>query len=72
MENGTGWVDLSGEPQWHRDMIGKYGKRARETRAVIIPSCGMDCVPSDIGALLLAAQVGGELGKVDAVYEEVE
>jgi len=36
----------------------------------IVPCCGYDCVPSDMGVYLLSRFTGGALGRVDAVVEE--
>ncbi|KAI5807987.1 Saccharopine dehydrogenase-domain-containing protein [Peziza echinospora] len=79
---GTAWVDLNGETPWygynlsakegHKDMIDKYQSLAEETGAVIVPSCGFDCIPSDLSVYLLHKYAGGPLGNVDAVLEEVK
>lgn len=37
---------------WVRKMIERYDKDAKESGALIIPSCGFDCVPSDLTAFL--------------------
>lgn len=48
-ETGTDYVDLTGEAQWVRKMIALYEPRAKETGARIVPSCGFDSIPSDMG-----------------------
>lgn len=35
VEEGTAWLDLSGEVPWIRKMIQRYGDRARETGAIV-------------------------------------
>lgn len=52
-EEGTHYVDLTGESPWVRDMIDRYDAVAQRTGAVIVPSCGYDAVPSELVTLLL-------------------
>lgn len=70
VEAGTAWVDLNGEVPWAKEMVEKYQTLAEKTKAVIVPCCGYDCIPSDMGVYLLSRFVGGALGKVDTVVEE--
>jgi len=50
---GTHYVDITGETPWVRDMIDVHHPTAQQTGAVIVPFCGFDSVPSDLGAYLL-------------------
>lgn len=52
-EQGTDYCDLTGETHWVRKMIDAHHARAVETGARIVPSCGFDSIPSDLGVLLL-------------------
>lgn len=52
-ENGTDYVDISGESLWIKQMITEYHEKARETGARIIFSCGFDSVPSDLSVYFL-------------------
>ena len=54
---GTAYVDITGETAWVRDLIERYHARAAAERTRIIPCCGFDSVPSDIGALLMVRQM---------------
>jgi saccharopine dehydrogenase (NAD+, L-glutamate forming) len=47
---GTDYVDLTGEPVWWRRMIDRYHDDAVRTNATIVPCCGFDSVPHDLGA----------------------
>ena len=51
---GTHYVDITGEVVWVQDLIGRYHDRAAGAGTRIIPCCGFDSVPSDLGALLVA------------------
>jgi len=48
--HGTHYVDITGENLWVRDLIDKYHSKAEEKGVFIIPSCGYDSIPSDMGA----------------------
>ena len=44
VENGTHYSDLAAEPQWMRAMIDAHDKKAHETDARIVHSCGHDSI----------------------------
>jgi short subunit dehydrogenase-like uncharacterized protein len=46
---GTGYVDLSGEPAWMREMIDAHEAATRTSGARIVFSCGFDSIPFDCG-----------------------
>ena len=48
-ESGTDYVDLTGEPQWMRQMIDRHAVAATVSGARIVHSCGFDSIPSDMG-----------------------
>src|SRR5262249_16746613 len=45
----THYVDITGETTWVRDLIDRYHNRAAADGTRIIPFCGFDSVPSDLG-----------------------
>lgn len=49
VNTGTDYCDLTGEPQWIKEMLDKYESKANATGARIINSAGFDSIPSDIG-----------------------
>jgi short subunit dehydrogenase-like uncharacterized protein len=51
VDAATDYCDLTGEPQFIRDMIDRHHARARETGARIVHCCGYDSIPSDLGTL---------------------
>jgi len=51
VESGTDYVDLTGEPPWWKQMVASYDESAREAGARIVPSCGYESIPHDIGVL---------------------
>jgi len=50
---GADYVDITGETIWVRRMIDRYHDRAVRAGTRIVPFCGFDSVPSDLGTLLL-------------------
>ena len=50
---GVDYVDITGETAHVRRLVDRYHGDAARTGAKIVPFCGFDSVPSDLGALLL-------------------
>lgn len=51
--NGVDYCDLAGETQWIRRMIDAHHDDAKKSGARIVPCCGFDSIPSDLGTLML-------------------
>jgi short subunit dehydrogenase-like uncharacterized protein len=62
-ENGTDYVDLTGEPQWIHAMLGKYEAIAQQTGARIVNCCGFDSIPSDLGVFFLQQHAQEQFGQ---------
>ena len=62
-ETGTDYCDLTGEPQWVRQMIERYQAVAQSSGARIVHCCGFDSVPSDLGVYYLQQQAQQQLGQ---------
>ena len=60
---GTHYCDITGETPWVREMIDRHHEQAAEDSTRIVPCCGFDSVPSDIGALLVATEVRRQSGQ---------
>ncbi len=58
----THYVDITGETVWVREMIDRYHARAAADGTRIIPFCGFDSVPSDLGAFLLVRHLARHHG----------
>ena len=50
----THYVDITGETTWVREMIDRHHDTAARSGTRIVPGCGFDSVPSDLGAWLVA------------------
>lgn len=53
-EQGTHYCDLTGEVLFVRDVADAFHEVAQRTGAKIVPSCGFDSIPSDLGVLATA------------------
>ncbi|KAG5190508.1 hypothetical protein JKP88DRAFT_298840 [Tribonema minus] len=51
---GTHLCDLTGESLWVEEIIEKFDKVAQSTGAKIVPSCGFDSIPADMGTFMIA------------------
>jgi len=49
LRNSCHYIDISGEPQFLEKIQLKYHEEAKEKGVYIIPSCGFDSVPCDLG-----------------------
>ena len=58
----THYVDITGETTWVRDLIDRYHDEAAATGTRIVPFCGFDSVPSDLGSFLLVRHLQEEGG----------
>ena len=54
----TDYVDITGETFWVESLIRDYHALATSNGVRIVPCCGFDSVPSDLGAFLLATHHG--------------
>ncbi len=44
----------------------RYNDQARDSGVYVVSSCGFDCIPNDLGALLLQRSYKGELAYVES------
>ncbi|KAI8096624.1 saccharopine dehydrogenase [Halteromyces radiatus] len=49
----THYVDITGEYNWIKSVIEKYHEKAQQENILIIPACGFDSVPSDLGTFMV-------------------
>lgn len=57
----THYVDVTGETPWVRSLIDRYHDQASSNGTRIIPCCGFDSVPSDLGAYLAVRHLQREI-----------
>jgi short subunit dehydrogenase-like uncharacterized protein len=58
----THYVDITGETPWVKSLIECYHEQAASEGTRIIPFCGFDSVPSDLGTYLVVRHLQRELG----------
>jgi short subunit dehydrogenase-like uncharacterized protein len=58
----THYVDITGETPWVRTLIDRYHEQAAADGTRIIPCCGFDSVPSDLGTYLVVEYLKREWG----------
>ncbi|NEQ70955.1 MAG: saccharopine dehydrogenase [Symploca sp. SIO2D2] len=57
----THYVDITGETPWVKTLIDRYHEKAAAEGTKIIPFCGFDSVPSDLGTYLMVRYMQQEL-----------
>ena len=55
--NGTHYLDVTGESPWVLEMIEKFHETAKKAHAIIIPEIGIESAPSDMLAWSLATLI---------------
>ena len=68
LNHGTHYVDITGENLWVRDLIDKYHFKAVEKGVFIIPSCGYDSIPSDMGAYFCHKMLNRPISCIDGYH----
>lgn len=72
VEQGSHYVDITGETPWVHGLIERHHAEAPEQGVRIIPGCGFDSVPSDLGAWRVAQALwqrhGERCASVKAVF----
>ncbi|PGH02476.1 hypothetical protein GX51_04644 [Blastomyces parvus] len=72
--NGTHYLDVTGEMPWVKEMIEKYHEKARETGAIMISADGLECAPTDILTWALVKYVNDKFSVhtkevISSIYE---
>jgi short subunit dehydrogenase-like uncharacterized protein len=56
-DNGTHYLDITGEAVWHNQMIKKYERTAKTTGSIMIPQIGVDSAPADMMTWVLVNMI---------------
>ena len=70
VEARTHYVDITGETPWVREIIDRFHQEALQRGVCVVPMCGFDSVPADLGAYLCvleAAKFGARVTDVQAL-----
>lgn len=57
VEGGAHYVDITGEPAYVASIHTKYDAAAREKKLRLVPCCGFDSIPHDLGAQFAVEQL---------------
>ncbi|KAJ3046758.1 hypothetical protein HK097_000533, partial [Rhizophlyctis rosea] len=68
----TDYIDSTGEPPFVRKLIDKYHDQAHREGTLVIPCSGFDCIPSDLGALLITDHFAKKGLKAAKIHLSVE
>ncbi|HEY1960716.1 MAG TPA: saccharopine dehydrogenase NADP-binding domain-containing protein [Polyangiaceae bacterium] len=60
--HGTDYCDITGEVPFARALLDRNQERARDSGARLVPFCGFDSIPSDLGVFVLQEFARRELG----------
>ncbi|MFN2322891.1 MAG: trans-acting enoyl reductase family protein [Trueperaceae bacterium] len=69
---GTHVADITGEPTWIRSVVDRFDAPARAAGVRVVPACGFDSVPSDLGVWWLQQRAlerfGRPCDRIDHVF----
>ena len=68
IKNSTHYVDITGETFWIKEMIDKHHSEAVTNGVRIIPSCGYDSLPSDLGVFFAAKMLQKPIKWVESFH----
>ena len=68
VENAAHYVDITGENFWVKEMIEKHHEAAAAKGVRIIPSCGFDSIPSDLGSFFGIRKLGAPVKRVESFH----
>ena len=68
VKNSSHYVDITGETFWIKEMIDKHHSEAVEKGVRIIPSCGYDSLPSDLGVFFAAKVLKKPIKRVESFH----
>ncbi len=68
IKNSTHYVDITGETFWIKEMIDKHHSEAVTNGVRIIPSCGYDSLPSDLGVFFAAKTLQKPIKRIESFH----
>ena len=70
VEADCDYLDITGEPEFVAGVVERYHERARERGLRVVPCCGFDSVPHDLGAMLaVRALPGGKAIRLEGIVQ---
>ena len=68
VKNASHYVDITGENFWVKGLIEKHHEEARNKGVRIIPSCGFDSIPSDLGSFYAIQKAATPIARVESFH----
>lgn len=68
VKNAAHYVDITGENFWVKGLIEKHHDDAAKKGIRIIPSCGFDSIPSDLGSFYAVRKAGVPISRVESFH----
>ena len=68
MKNDCHYVDITGENFWVKELIEKHHAEASAKGLRIIPSCGFDSIPSDLGVFFAAKTTAKPIKRIESFH----
>jgi len=68
VENSSHYVDITGENFWVKGLIEEHHEKAASKGIRIIPSCGYDSIPSDLGTYFSSIKVDAPIKRVESFH----
>ena len=65
LEAGAHHIDLSGEPQYLETIQLRYHEEAERKGVYIVGACGFDSIPADLGSMVLAQAMEGDVATIE-------
>jgi len=66
VDNSSHYVDITGENFWVKGLIDKHHLEASKKGLRIIPSCGYDSLPSDLGTFFAVSKINKPVKRVES------
>ena len=68
VKSATHYVDITGENFWVKGLIEKHHDEAVSKGVRIVPSCGFDSIPSDLGSFYAIRKAGVPISRVESFH----
>ena len=68
VKNNTHYVDITGENFWVKGLIENHHEEAARKGVRIIPSCGFDSIPSDLGTFFASSKINGPVKRIESFH----
>ncbi|MDC1131353.1 saccharopine dehydrogenase NADP-binding domain-containing protein [Gammaproteobacteria bacterium] len=68
VKNNTHYVDITGENFWVKGLIENHHEEAARKGIRIIPSCGFDSIPSDLGTFFAAKALSQPIKRIESFH----